>query len=321
MKYIALSCLLVCSLQSAMANPGKSTLTMLLKKAEQVHNIKISYSPTQTDNITPEKQNIDSLSDLNRGISTILENTGMILKNQNGFYYLVKLPTVSKCRKDVIVEQTIVQRDHRPMELLSASYKLSLTEQIDTHISKWPVQTQQNLGDALMNYQPRWSIRTNMLLLFTGSLNAGIDYALNKQWSLGAETSYNPWSYGDTRIRHFLLRPEARYWFCQVNNGHFLRSGIQYMRYNIGAFGNSKLFSSDIRQNRYQGNNVGINIGYGYSWLIGKRFNIEVEFGLGVLYDSYTKYPCTQCGSALSKRSYVHLVPTDFAVNLVYILK
>lgn len=319
MKYLALSCLLVCSLHSAMANSGKSTLSMLLKKIEEVYKVKISYSPTQTDRIIPVNQLIDYEQNLDRSLAILLDQTGMVFKNQSGFYYLSR-----RSVPETVIRNTIKQSPERKdtiLDYLSVSdYAVRRIPGIEDTAKiiafEFPVTKY-----TIPEHHPLWSIRTNMLLLLTGSLNIGTDYAINRQWSIGGDLSYNPWSYGDMRLRHFMIRPEARFWFCQVNNGHYIHAGLQYMRYNIGGFPKSGLFSANIQRNRYQGNNGGVNLGYGYSWLIGKRFNLELELGLGVLYDSYTKYPCTKCGSALSRRNHVYIGPTDVAINLVYILK
>lgn len=321
MKYLTLSCLLVCSLFSAMANTSKSTLSMLLKQVEEVYQIKISYSPTQTNRIIPCNQTIDSRRNLNETLIILLNQTGLTLKNQSGFYYLIKenipAPSVVTAKR---VEESVITRD-TVLPYLSAQ-KSTIHQNSIISGSPALINAPFSLSRTpAPDYVSKWSLKTNLPLLLTGSLNGGINYTFNRQWSIGAEVSYNPWSYGSMRIRHFLFRPEARYWLCQINNGHYFYGGLQYMRYNIGGFPKTGLFSANIQKNRYQGNNGGVNLGYGYSWIIGKRFNLELELGLGVLYDSYTKYPCTRCGTALSRRKHIYAGPTEFAVNLVYILK
>ena len=47
---------------------------------------------------------------------------------------------------------------------------------------------------------------------------------------------------------------------------------------------------------RYQGWGYGVGMTYGRSWLLSKRWNMEVEAGLGLLVGPYTKYRCEHCG-------------------------
>lgn len=321
MKYIALSCLLACSLLSAMAQTSKSTLTMLLKRIEQVYNIKISYSPTQTDFITPFNQHIDSQSNLDEVLAFVLDGTGFVWKRNNEILYLKREVKPVHHTKKALCAEVTCDRDLRPMQSLFSPPAEVLTDRIiaDTdHVYGLTGWTTELLTPA----SPRWNMSSNLLLLMTGSPNLAVDYSLNSRWSVGASMSYNPWSYGDMRIRHFMFRPEVRYWFCQFNNGHFLSGGIRYMRYNIGNFPDWGIFPKDIKENRYQGNSIGAGVSYGYSWVISKHFNLEVELGVGLMYNSYKEYPCEACGSAsLSPKRNIHIVPDRFAVNLVYILK
>lgn len=321
MKYIALSCLLACSLFTTMAQTRKSTLTMLLKRIEQVYNIKISYSPTQTDFITPPNQYVDSQSNLNETLALVLDGTDFIWKRNNEILYLKREIKPATHTRNSLDAATGNERDNRPVQSLVTPYTEVKTDRIiadPDHIyglTGW-------VTEQVIPVSSRWNMSSNLLLLMTGSPNLAFDYSLTPKWSIGASLSYNPWSYADMRIRHFVLRPDVRYWFCQFNNGHFLSGGIRYMRYNIGNFPDWGIFPKDIKETRYQGNSIGAGVSYGYSWIISKHFNLEVELGVGLLYNSYDKYPCAECGSAsLSQKRNIRIVPDQFAVNLVYILK
>lgn len=321
MKYIALSCLLACSLLSVKAQTSKSTLTMLLKKIEQVYSIKISYSPTQTDFIIPSNQQIDSQSNLDEALAFVLDGTGVVFKRSNGILYLKReVKPVHQTKKALCAERSY-DRDLRPMQSLFTPSTEIESDRIVAETDHVYGLTGWTIG-LLTPASPRWNMSSNLLLLMTGSPNLAVDYSLNSKWSVGASMSYNPWSYGDMRIRHFMFRPDVRYWFCQFNNGHFLSGGLRYMRYNIGNFPDWGIFSKDIKANRYQGNSIGAGVSYGYSWIISKNFNLEVELGIGLMYNSYTKYPCSGCAPAsLPQKRNIHVVPDQFAVNLVYILK
>lgn len=69
---------------------------------------------------------------------------------------------------------------------------------------------------------------------------------------------------------------------------------------------------------RYQGWGYGAGMTYGRSWLLSKRWNMEVEAGLGLLVAPYTKYRCEHCGDKVKSGTY--FLPTPkLAFNLVYL--
>ena len=69
---------------------------------------------------------------------------------------------------------------------------------------------------------------------------------------------------------------------------------------------------------RYQGWGYGAGMTYGRSWLLSKRWNMEVEAGLGLLVAPYTKYRCEHCGDKVKSGTYFLPAP-KVAFNLVYL--
>ncbi|MGL4806457.1 MAG: DUF3575 domain-containing protein [Bacteroidales bacterium] len=292
---------------------------MLLKKLEQSYGIIISYSPSMTDTLYPDNTILLQSTDLETTLLHLLEGTNIDLKTIGTVYCLVEKKEKKKIETPVIVQ---IKRDSVRLPRLANQITLPdmKPDTIQTDLSGVSIQSLEPYKLPVSG-RGAWSIRTNTLLLMTGSLNLGVNYAIRPQWSIGGQISYNPWSYGKTRIRHLLLRPEFRYWLCDNNGGHFLSGNIQYARYNVGGLPKGPVFSEDIQKNRYQGTATGAGMGYGYSWIIGNRLNLELEIGLGILYNSYTKYPCTNCGTAITEKNKLVLAPNKLALNLVYILK
>ena len=71
-------------------------------------------------------------------------------------------------------------------------------------------------------------------------------------------------------------------------------------------------------ENGYLGWGYGAGMTYGRSWLLSKRWNMEVEAGLGLLVAPYTKYRCEHCGDKVKSGTY--FLPTPkLAFNLVYL--
>ena len=162
-------------------------------------------------------------------------------------------------------------------------------------------------------------VKTNALYWATVTPNIGLELRLARHWSLNVEAGLNPFSgknddgsYGKS-IKHFRLHPEARYWFCETFYGHFLGLHVPYFIYNISDI---KLLGTEGE--RHQGWATGVGISYGYSWVLGKHWNIEATLGVGYLYLESEKYPCTNCGrkDGTVKKHYVG--PTQAAVSAVY---
>lgn len=76
---------------------------------------------------------------------------------------------------------------------------------------------------------------------------------------------------------------------------------------------------SKLENRRYQGWLAGAGIAYGYSWILGKHWNLEAEIGLGYIYTRFDTYPCADCGRKIAEDGSHHYVgPTKAAINLVY---
>ena len=64
---------------------------------------------------------------------------------------------------------------------------------------------------------------------------------------------------------------------------------------------------------------IGAGIGYGYSWLLGRHWNIEAEATVGLVHGSYDIFECAGCGRRVGHNSSNHFLPTKLAVNVVYV--
>lgn len=153
-----------------------------------------------------------------------------------------------------------------------------------------------------------YSVQTNGLQWAMGTLNAEGSMALNKNWTLNMSIACNPWTLKDNKkIKHWLVEPGARYWLWQSYVGRFVGMYAIGTRYNMGW-----------KKARYDGSGYGIGASYGHSWLLGKRWNLEAEAGIGAIVAMHTKYECGHCGDYVSKGTYLLPVP-KLAVNLVYL--
>ena len=152
----------------------------------------------------------------------------------------------------------------------------------------------------------------------TPNLTVGV--RASEHWSLGLTAGYRPWPTNDEtsrKWRHVLISPELRYWKDSVNVHHFFGANLIYSHFNVAdvrfPFG---LFPS-VRDERRQGDLFAIGAFYGYSWVLGRHWNLEALIGVAVGYAKYDRYACGHCGTKISDESKLFLMP-QAGINIVY---
>lgn len=166
----------------------------------------------------------------------------------------------------------------------------------------------------------KMAIKTNMLYDLTTTLNLGVELAINPKWTADLSGNYNPFNLGnDRKMKHWLIQPEARYWFCEAFNGHFVAIHALGGSFNVANL-DLKVFPSTIN-NRYQGDMFGAGIGYGYQFILNNRLNLGLEIGGGWIQARYDKYECAHCGTWIKSGRKNYFGITKAAVSLIYILK
>lgn len=166
-------------------------------------------------------------------------------------------------------------------------------------------------------YSPVWTLRHNVAAGATGSLNIGAEYALGNRLTLEGTLSYNRWKYGKApRFKHFLLRPELRYWPTAVFNGCFVGCHLHGGQFNLGGFD-----AGILRRHRYQGDFIGGGATFGYHHWLGGRWAFELAVGAGYTYIDYERFLPDEEGKA-DERGYHHYAGFDrLGVTLIYLLK
>ena len=168
------------------------------------------------------------------------------------------------------------------------------------------------------------ALKTNLLYDATLTANAGIEIGMARKWSLDVSGNFNGWRVNDQTWKHWILQPEARYWFCDRFAGHFIGFHAIGGQFNWGNFKHASDFLgthfSKLENYRAQGWGVGAGIAYGYSWILGKHWNFETEIGLGLIHTWYDLYECKDCARKIaSDRQHTYYGPTKAAINLVYV--
>ncbi|GHV49428.1 hypothetical protein FACS1894181_08340 [Bacteroidia bacterium] len=220
------------------------------------------------------------------------------------------------------------------------------------------------------------AVKTNLLYDATTTINLGLEAAVAPKWTIELPFNYNPWQFPKDRLvlapgatpsnpvfeyenggtgtdvslaktrtverkfKHWMIQPEARYWFCEKFNGHFMGLHFLAAGYNIGGintFGIGGLYGmgdvkdekyifntttgSDKLDYRYEGVAYGGGISYGYHWILNTHWSIEATVGVGYIYQDYKKYDCPVCGKHTDTVQQGRVAPTKAGVSLIYIIK
>lgn len=169
------------------------------------------------------------------------------------------------------------------------------------------------------------AVKTNVVSDAFANINLGTEITLAPKWSFDLSGDLNLWTLSEgTKWKHWLVQPELRYWLCQATAGHFFALHLLGGQYNVANIRHGFNFLNNhfakLKDHRYQGWFAGAGIAYGYSWVLGRHWNVEAELGVGWAYTRYDKFPCANCGRTLkddAARNYVG--PTKAALNLVYV--
>jgi len=150
--------------------------------------------------------------------------------------------------------------------------------------------------------------------------NLRMGYRLSPHWSAGLTAGYRPWPISDEttrKYRHLLLSPDIRYWTDSVNVHHFFGANLIYSHYNVGGITFPFSLYKSVRTERRQGDLGALGLYYGYSWPLGRWWNIEALIGAAVGYTKYNRYKCGHCGELLGKDRKWFAMP-QAALNIVF---
>ncbi|MCD8172052.1 MAG: DUF3575 domain-containing protein [Alistipes sp.] len=170
------------------------------------------------------------------------------------------------------------------------------------------------------------AVKTNMPYWATTTPNISVEWAPSYKVSLELQGSYSGWKHlgnpdANRKLRHWLVRPQVRFWIYEAFDGHFLGIHPFYGEYN---FSNLKLPLSifkELDDNRYQGYGTGLGFSYGYQWYMGRHWNLELEFGFSYAYLNYDRYHSAECSPCLGHHHKHYFGPTKLGVSIVYLFR
>lgn len=175
---------------------------------------------------------------------------------------------------------------------------------------------------CFLNFARAQNVTISNNLLYDSWLtpNLRVGLRLAPHWSAGLTAGYRPWPADDQatrKLRHVLVSPSLRYWTDSVNVHHFFGANLIYSHYNVSGITFPFGLYKSVRNERHEGDLAAIGIFYGYSWPLGRHWNIEALVGAALGYTWYNRYQCGHCGQMLEKARKMFAMP-QAAINIVY---
>lgn len=175
---------------------------------------------------------------------------------------------------------------------------------------------------AIANHASAQQVTISNNLLYDVALtpNLRVGLRLSDKWSMGLTAGYRPWPTDETKTRkwkHLLVSPSVRYWTDSVNVHHFFGANIIYSHYNIADIKFPFGMYKSVRNERRQGDLIALGVFYGYSWPLGRFWNIEPFIGVAVGYTWYNRYECGHCGEKIGRDHKWFAMP-QAGINIVY---
>ncbi len=170
------------------------------------------------------------------------------------------------------------------------------------------------------------SLGTNLFYWGSATPNAHFWIPLGDNITVGMVGGLKPWPRWapwdndpkiDSKWRHFAVVPGLRWWPKYNYSGLWLGADLLWTHYNVGGVTFPLGLYPEVRENRLQGDFLGLGINIGYSWWLSKHLRLELEAGLAAGYNTADRYQCAWCGANLGKTSGPAIVP-KLGLNLAY---
>lgn len=172
------------------------------------------------------------------------------------------------------------------------------------------------------HYIPEAAVKTNLLYLATTTPNLAMEFGIACRWTLNIAAGLNPWDLNGQKggIRHGVIQPEVRYWFCSRFGGDFIGLHAIYGQYQIQNIDLSPI-GNDLTDKHYDGWGVGAGISYGYHLPMGRRWGWEFTLGLGYIFLNYDKYNCGECDTFVGNDRRHYFGPTKVGISLIFLIQ
>ena len=157
------------------------------------------------------------------------------------------------------------------------------------------------------------AVKTNLLYgTYASSPNLETEFGISPRGTVDLGAGFN-WftsvhSSSNKKLVHWLGSVEYRYWTCERFSGHFWGIHILGGQYNIAGHHLPLLFGDDSGP-------------YRYHFLLGNRWSLEANIGIGYVRLHYDKFRCETCGEKTGTENRNYFGPTKAAVSLIFLIK
>lgn len=180
------------------------------------------------------------------------------------------------------------------------------------------------LGGAITSsFSQDVAIKTNLLYGgLTYTPNLALEIGLGQRTTLDLSGGYNPWQLNDNykKLVHWLGQAEFRYWFCERFNGAFIGLHALGSQFNIQGHELPMLLEKGSKNFQYQGYAYGGGVSFGYQFVLARRWNLELNLGVGYARVEYDKYDCKSCGRFIEKGHKDYFGPTRAGVTIAFLI-
>ena len=171
------------------------------------------------------------------------------------------------------------------------------------------------------------SLRNNLAYDATGTPNLSVEVQVGDHVSVGVTGGFKSWPRflawdndnlnNTTHWRHFLVAPEARYYFNEVFKGGFVGADFIYTHFNVGDVKFPFGLYPEVRDNRDQGSYWAGGLFAGWAWWPWQHWRLELLGGVAAGLAAYDRFDCAHCGTKLAEERKVALIP-QVGLNVAY---
>lgn len=125
----------------------------------------------------------------------------------------------------------------------------------------------------------RIALKTNLLYWTTLSPNIELETRLSPKFTSSIAVTGNFAKVKDYEPGFIAVEPELRYWFERPMARHFIGVSGLYTDYDI-----------KWKNMRHDGDAIGAGVVYGYDFVVGRRWNVELSLAAGMVHIRDIKY-------------------------------
>lgn len=234
----------------------------------------------------PNKEGVISIIDMKN--ETLDDRENLLKKLDNGVSWGYILQHILPSSRGSVSMLFIPQRT-LPIAILGANTPVSVSLPVIAPSLSVSVPTSGEPATPPTYYRPIISLRTNLLLDVTSTVNLGVEVPVAPRWSLSAEY-INPWwdSWENSLTWQIeSLYFDVRYWLSKRGSYNTLTG------WSVGAYAGSGRYDlQPFKENGVQGeySDFGVTLSYAHNLGQSKHWLMEYNVGLGYVTTHYRHY-------------------------------